>query len=150
MHLSVLTLEDENSDALTFSATRLGDNEPVDSVLTSSVNGQTLSRLQEMTLLRSLSLSNQAMSVGMAGWLEYGSSELLDRSIDRSFEVMENLACLHARQGRWMVAVDILRALVMKCEQHLPLYHPVTLVSMIDLAGALTEASQHEKAKRIS
>ena len=129
---------------------RLGDNELVGSGLTSLVDSQTLTRLQEMTLLRSLSLSNQAMSVGMAGWLEYGSSDLLDRSVDRAFEVMENLASLHAQQGRWIVAVDILRALVMKCEQHLPLYHPLTLVSMLDLAGALAEVSEKEKAKKIS
>jgi hypothetical protein len=129
---------------------RLGEKETVDSALTSVVNGGTLTRLQEMALLRSLSLSNQAMSVGMAGWLEYGSSELLDRSVDRAFEVMQNLASLHAQHGRWTVTVDILRALVMKCEEHLPLYHPLTLVSMLDLVGALTELSEHVKAQKIS
>ena len=133
-----------------FYVLRLGPKEPVDSALTSLVSGGTLTRLQEMALLRSLSLSNQAMSVGMAGWLEYGSSELLDRSVDRAFEVMQNLASLHAQQGRWTVTVDILRALVMKCEEHLPLYHPLTLVSMLDLAGSLTEISYHAKAKKIS
>jgi hypothetical protein len=115
-----------------------------------SIDCKALSCLQEKSLLRSLSLSNQAMASGMAGWLEYGSSSVLDRSADHYFEITQNLASLHAQQDDWRTAMDVLRAMVIKCEHHLPLYHPLTLTSMLDLAGALIEVSEKEQARTIA
>eukprot|EP00541_Cyclophora_tenuis_P011605 CAMPEP_0116542046 /NCGR_PEP_ID=MMETSP0397-20121206/806_1 /TAXON_ID=216820 /ORGANISM="Cyclophora tenuis, Strain ECT3854" /LENGTH=403 /DNA_ID=CAMNT_0004066027 /DNA_START=129 /DNA_END=1340 /DNA_ORIENTATION=- len=74
---------------------------------------------------------------------------MVDRSVDRAFEVMENLACLHAEKGSWDVAVDVLRTLVMRCEQYLPIYHPMTLSALLDLSASLIESSREESARLV-
>ena len=73
----------------------------------------------------------------MVGWLEYGSSDPLERTIDVPFDVLQQLASHYALSGDWVGASDVLSALVLRCEQQLPLYHPTTLSAMIDLAAAL-------------
>ena len=103
--------------------------------------------LSKKLLLRSLAISNQATSVGMVGWLEYGSSNQLERTLNLPFEVLQRLACNLGGNGDWGKASDVLSSLVMRCEQHLPAYHPTTLSSMLDLAGALTMASEYSLAK---
>jgi len=129
---------------------RMKDDDTLQSELTKFVNGENLARFHERTLLRSLNLANQAISDGMTGWFEYGNTGMLERSVDRTFEVMESLACLHAEQERWDVAVDIFRSLLMRCEQYLPLYHPMTLVALLDLSGALQQASQYHQAQLVA
>jgi hypothetical protein len=108
-----------------------------------------LNFLYERTLLTSLNTANQAMSVGMTGWLEYGSSTILDRSMDRTFEIMERLAHYYAVNGKLDISVDVLRSLLVKCEFNLPLHHPITLVVLLDLSGALLVSSQDEQARRL-
>jgi hypothetical protein len=100
-------------------------------------------------LLRCLAISNQATSIGMVGWLEYGSSNSLDRTLNLPFEVLQQLACSMASNHDWIRAADVLSSLVMRCEQSLPICHPTTLSAMIDLAGALTEAGNSAFANTI-
>jgi len=99
-------------------------------------NADTLIDLSRKCLLRCLSISNQATSTGMTGWLEYGASSPLGRVAERPFSCLHGLGCTYAREGRWDDAEDILRALVSRCEQQLPLYHPTTLTALLDLAAA--------------
>ena len=100
-------------------------------------------------LLRGLTIANQASSRGMIGWLEYGSSSFLDRTAGRPLDILQKLAYQHALRREWEASIDILRTLVLRCEQHLPLYHPVTLASMLDLAVTCSSASEHPMARHI-
>ena len=92
-------------------------------------------------LLKGLILSSQASSTGMTGWLEYGSSTVSDRIVDRPFPLLHNLAYLFAIRGRWAEAEDVLQAAVLRCEQQLPLSHPLTLTTTLDLAGVILMSS---------
>jgi hypothetical protein len=87
-------------------------------------------------LLRCLTISNQAISTGMMGWLEYGDSSPFDRLTQRPFAVLRELSYVFVRLGNWTDAECVIRALVSRCEQHLPLYHPTTLTALLDLAVA--------------
>ena len=49
----------------------------------------------------------------------------------------------------WEQATSLLWLLVLQCEQHLPLYHPITLVSMLDLAAALLQIRKDVCASQI-
>jgi hypothetical protein len=104
--------------------------------------------LSRQCLLRSLAITNQATSIGMVGWLEYGSSDPLERAMDLPFDVLQKLACNYAVCGDWTGAIDVLSALVLRCEKQLPSHHPTTLSSLIDLAAATMMAS-HTFAKGI-
>lgn len=88
----------------------------------------------QQCLLRCLQISNQAISTGMTGWLEYGSSSTLDRLTERPFIVLRHLAYNFGRQNQWEDAECVCLAFIVRCEQYLPLYHPTTLTSLIDLA----------------
>lgn len=85
-------------------------------------------------LLRCLNISNQAISTGMTGWLEYGCSSPLDRLTQRPFSVLRLIAYDYLRQDNLGDAECVLSALVLQCEQNLPLYHPTTLTALLDLA----------------
>ena len=87
---------------------QLGRRDILRSSVNSNVVGRDLVRVSENSLLRGLIVSGQAVSIGMVGWLEYGSSSILDRSIYRSFEILQGLSTSHAKLGRWAVFVDIL------------------------------------------
>jgi hypothetical protein len=108
-----------------------------------------LSTFSRRLLLRTLAISNQATSMGMIGWLEYGSSNPFDRALNLPFEVLQQIACNMAVEKDWTKASDILSSLLMRCEQNLPPCHPTTLSAMLDLAGALTEAKKDDFAKSI-
>jgi len=81
--------------------------------------------------------------------LEYGSSNPLDRNVNLPLELLQQLACNMGRTKEWVRASDVLSALVLRCEQHLPLCHPTTLCAMLDLAGALTESDRVEIATSV-
>ena len=100
-------------------------------------------------LLRCLKISNQALSIGMTGWLEYGSSGPLDRLTGLPFVVLRNIAYDFARRKKWEDAQCVLSALVVRCEQQLPLHHPTTLSSMLDLAISSTMLCRSELAERL-
>ena len=110
---------------------------------------RSLPDLSKILLLRSLAIINQATSIGMVGWLEYGTSNQLERTPSLPFKVLQQLACSFAASEDWGRASDVLNSLVMRCEQHLPLYHPTTLTSMLDLSAALTFAFDYSLAKGI-
>ena len=105
--------------------------------------------LSKKFLLRSLAITNQATSAGMIGWLEYGSSDPLERTISLPFDVLQRLACNFAVQGDWSGASDVLSALVIRCEQQLPIYHPTTLASMLDLAASCMMTNDYAFAQGV-
>jgi hypothetical protein len=105
--------------------------------------------LSERALLRGLTIANQASSRGMIGWLQYGSSTFLDRTARRPLDIIGRLAYHHAIRKDWQVAEDLMRTFVLRCEQHLPLYHPVTLSAMLDLASTCVSSSEHVLARHL-
>ncbi|CAJ1934278.1 unnamed protein product [Cylindrotheca closterium] len=103
--------------------------------------------IKTMLLTRSLAISNQASSLGMLGWLEYGSSNVVERQLGLPIEMMQRLAFDFASSGDWKKASDVLSSCVLRCQEHLPLHHPTTLCAMIDLAGTYTMTSMQSEAK---
>lgn len=102
---------------------------------------QTNLLISKECLLRCLAISNQGTSVGMIGWLEYGAANSFGRMAQAPFFALRELAFTCACEGDWDGAVDVLGALTVRCDQQLPLYHPLSLSSFIDLAGAASMAS---------
>jgi hypothetical protein len=101
-----------------------------------------------MCLVRCLALSIQATSSGMIGWLEYGSQQVTHLA-ERPCRLLHDLACCYARQGMWKETEDILQAVVLRCEQQFPLYHPFTLVSMLDLAATASMRGDRRFARNL-
>jgi len=91
-------------------------------------------------LLRCLAISNQGTAVGMIGWVEYGA-ENFSRIFDGPMLILRDLAYTFACLGERKKTIDSLQSLTTKCDQHLPVYHPMTLCAMLDLAGAARLAS---------
>ena len=114
-----------------------------------AISALELSTFARRLLLRSLSISNQATSIGMIGWLEYGSTDLIDRTLNLPLEVLQRLSYNMAAQKDWAKAADVLCSLWLRCEQNLPRCHPTTICAMLDLAGALTKTKNTESAKFI-
>jgi tetratricopeptide (TPR) repeat protein len=112
-----------------------------------TASDNSMQSIKTLLLLQSLAISNQASSFGMVGWLEYGSSNPLERSFSLPFEVLHQLAYNLAADSEWHKASDVLNSLVIQCEQHLPSYHPKKLSSMLDLATALAMGDDHFHAK---
>jgi len=109
-----------------------------------------ISTLSRRLLLRSLSISNQATSIGMIGWLEYGSSKLIDRALNLPLEILQQLSCNMAAQKDWAKASDVLSSLLLRCENNLPRCHPTTICSMLDLAGALSESKNIDSSRFVT
>jgi hypothetical protein len=105
-----------------------------------NVKVKEIQTIAKRLLLRSLAISNQATSTGMVGWLEYGSSNPLERTLSLPFEVLGQLSCNLAAADDWDSASDVLGSLVLRCEQLLPPYHPTTLSAMLDLSAASSMA----------
>jgi hypothetical protein len=106
-------------------------------------------KYSQQCLLRCLMISNQAISKGMTGWLEYGKSNELDRLADRPFVVLRQIAYSYGRLGQWEDAESVLLANAIRCEQHLPLSHPTTLTSLLDLAIAASRLGKLSFSERI-
>eukprot|EP00536_Pseudo-nitzschia_multiseries_P000691 jgi/Psemu1/233922/estExt_Genewise1.C_80180 len=64
-------------------------------------------------------------------------------------KLLKQLSCNMAAEKDWVNASDVLCSLLLRCEQNLPRCHPTTLGSMMDLAGALTEAHSFDTARSI-
>ena len=107
-----------------------------------SPRSKALLSLAKQCLLRSLAISNQGSAVGMTGWLEYGAGNSFGRMTNTAFVALGDLAHIYAASGDWHGAMDVLRCQVSRCDQHLPIYHPTTLSSILDLAGAAGMAAQ--------
>jgi hypothetical protein len=88
-------------------------------------------------ILRSIAISSQAASLGMTGWLEYGSSAPFNRSGKLLFDLLYDLAACHANGGRWEGVVDALQATVAWCDEHEHPCHPRSLVALLDLSASL-------------
>jgi hypothetical protein len=96
-------------------------------------------------LMRALSISNQALSVGMYGWLEYGTRSPLARLLGQPFDLLRLLAYDYALLGQWNDSARVLKERLLRCEQHLPRYHPTTLICMIDLAVASSQSTGQKR-----
>ena len=99
-------------------------------------------------LLRGLDVAFHACAVGMIGWVEYGSCDPLERSPERPLVIMGNLAAFHGSLGDWKSAVDVMESLVLRSEQQFPLYHPITLTSILDLAACLFNCDMKDQATK--
>ena len=114
------------------------------------LNGDDSDLDQILTVLdRSLELANQAGALGMVGWYEHESSTTLDRMLERSLDILGNMAAFFGSIGDWDAATSLLWSLLLRCEQQIPLYHPITLCCMLDLATALLEIDQSDTAHRV-
>ena len=100
-------------------------------------------------LLQCLTISNQSISTGMTGWFEYGSSSEFDLFTGRPFSILQKLVHGYASDQRWAEAESLCRSLVLCCEQHLPLHHPTTLTSLLDLSISSAMIGNHSFADRI-
>jgi hypothetical protein len=119
------------------------------SLLEGAGNLEDVTNYSQQCLLRSLMISNQATSTGMTGWLEYGRSSTLDRLADRPFIVLRQIAYNFGRMNQWDDAESVLLSLVVRCEQHLPQFHPMTLTAMIDLAIASEKVGKAMFSERL-
>ena len=102
------------------------------------------------TLATSIDIIDHSNAVGMVGWLNYGKSHDLHKSLERPFEILASLASFHALSKDWSSSTNVLRSLILRCEQHLPLYHPITITTLIDLAAAMMENGEIEGSIRFS
>jgi hypothetical protein len=105
--------------------------------------------LARRLLLRGLAISNQAASVGMVGWLEYGTSNAFESNFSLPLDVLRELASSFAEEGDWDSTCDVLGSLVLQCEQRLPGCHPITLSCLIDLAAAYSMAGRNALSERV-
>lgn len=112
-------------------------------------NRKDLAKYTNLCLQRALKISNQAMSVGMYGWLEYGTRSPLARLLVQPFNLLRLLAYDYARLGEWDKAAETLTSQFLRCEQQLPRYHPTTLICMIDLAVASRRIGEDDFASRL-
>jgi hypothetical protein len=99
------------------------------------------------SLETSLEITYHANSIGMTGWLGYGKSTVLDRALERPYFTLSNLASFHASSEDWTSSVSILKSLMLRCEHHLPLYHPITIVTILDVAAGLTVLNKEKIAQ---
>jgi hypothetical protein len=111
-------------------------------------NGLDVLEYARKCLLRCLMISNEAMSIGMTGWLEYGASSTIDRLSELPFSVLSHLTYVYGRQEMWADAECVCRALLIRCEDHLPAYHPTTLTSLVDLAIVSSIVGNHKFAEK--
>jgi hypothetical protein len=113
-----------------------------------------LNEIKKSNALKALStcieIIDSSNARGMVGWLGYGKSNVLDRSINRPFETHSELASFYAESHEWNSASRILATLVLRCEQNLPLYHPFTITSLLDLAAACMENGENIKAVKFT
>lgn len=99
------------------------------------------------SLETSLEIIYHANSIGMTGWLGYGKSTVLDRALERPYFTLSNLASFYASNQDWNASVAILKSLMLRCEQHLPRYHPISIVTILDVAAGLTELGKETIAQ---
>jgi hypothetical protein len=119
----------------------------VDNYLTSEIKEtKTMAR---RLLLRGLAVSNQAASIGIVGWLEYGTSNALERTFSLPLEVLRELASSFAEEDDWDSACDVLGSLCLQCQQRLPSHHPIALCCLMDLAAAYSMAGRSALFERI-
>lgn len=110
---------------------------------------QDFAKYTKVCLQRALKISNQAISVGMYGWIEYGTRSPLARLMGQPFDLLRFLSYDYARLGDWKMSEETIKARLLRCEQHLPRYHPTTIVCMIDLAVSSTKNGQRRFASRL-
>ena len=101
-------------------------------------------------LRTSLDIINHSNAVGMFGWIDYGKSQVLDRSLERPFQTLSDVAIFFVMDKDWSEAIRVFQSLVLRCEQHLPLYHPISISAMLDLAASFYNVGEHKRAMKFS
>ena len=114
----------------------------------------TKSQFDKESALKALSTSigiiDHSNAIGMAGWFGFGKNHDLDRTLERPFEILSSLASFYALSSDWHSSTNVLRSLILRCEQHLPLYHPITITTLVDLAATMMENGETEHAIKFS
>lgn len=100
-----------------------------------SLSESNLLQFCRVCLLRCFTLSCQATSVGMVGWLEYGESNQASRIEDGPAKYLSLLASSYSRERKWKDAESILQTLILKYDHHLPSHHSLLIASFLDLAA---------------
>lgn len=102
----------------------------------------------QQCLLQCWILSNQAVSTGMMGWMEYDSMQQHGKDIERPLTVHYGIACTFARNQMWTDAEDVLKSLVVARDHHFPQYHPRTLTTLLDLAAVRSMTADTSSASQ--
>jgi hypothetical protein len=108
-----------------------------------------MSKKARQCLLQCLTISNQVLLTGITGWFEYGSVTGIDHFTGQPFTILQQLAYEFARDQEWTDAESVCRAMVICCEQHLPLHHPTTITSLLDLSVSSSMIGNQRFANRI-
>ena len=93
-------------------------------------------KLAEQIILQGISVVD---GVSVGGTTTRVHNCLVDvglRNSERALEMLASLAVFEGTHRDWGRASDTLQSAVLRCENSLPLYHPVTIASIIDLAAA--------------
>ena len=93
-------------------------------------------KLAEQIILQGISIVD---GVSVGGTTTRVHNCLVDvglRNSERALEMLASLAVFEGTHRDWGRASDTLQSAVLRCENSLPLYHPVTIASIIDLAAA--------------
>ena len=104
----------------------------------------------EKAIVRSIEMIDNANAIGMVGWIGFSERHVLDRALERPFETISNLASFYGLTNNWDSSISVLRSLVLRCDQHLPLYHPITIANLIDLSAALLQNNEIDLAYKFS
>ena len=97
-----------------------------------------------------LEIINNSNAVGMVGWLGIGDTHHLDRCLELPFETMSSLAAFYCECNDLDSASKTLRSMILRCENYLPLYHPITIAALLDLSAVLLEKRQTDEFRRFS
>lgn len=94
-------------------------------------------RASVAVLERTIEICDQASAVGMTGWMEFGSPSSLERLNLLPLEQLSRLASFYGQIGCWDKVAETTMSLLLRSERSLPLYHPRTVVALLDHTAAL-------------
>ena len=98
------------------------------------------------TLERSLALVDRAGALDK--WINIDTKSALDRMIERPLYILSDLASHHCSLGDWHNASSTCWTLLLRCEHHLPDYHPLVIAAMLDLAGVLMNLGDDQSLRQ--
>ena len=93
-------------------------------------------KLAEQIILQGISVVDCVSAGGTTTRVHNCLVDVGLRNSERALEMLASLAVFEGTHRDWGRASDTLQSAVLRCENSLPLYHPVTIASIIDLAAA--------------
>eukprot|EP00593_Proboscia_inermis_P004891 CAMPEP_0171326464 /NCGR_PEP_ID=MMETSP0816-20121228/117474_1 /TAXON_ID=420281 /ORGANISM="Proboscia inermis, Strain CCAP1064/1" /LENGTH=451 /DNA_ID=CAMNT_0011825951 /DNA_START=1374 /DNA_END=2729 /DNA_ORIENTATION=+ len=106
--------------------------------------------LSRLSLDRALEISERVCASGMVSWEKDGTSSMLDRAPERQLDILTNTAVFQAEKNDWSAAASTYESVLLRCEQNLPLYHPLTIVTLLDLSASLLSTNHAENITKAS